>query len=256
VDFEDGQVKVTSSENGAEVTLGGEGAEMPKDWPAAFPLYPGATLKLSYLRKEDGGSRVVMLTATEVPDKLIAFYRAKSLAEGFSLVSEQRTPGNWTQSYVTATRSFNLAVQGAAASLDVSLQLMEGRSNSIPQAAEVYWQGVDGLPPAWPLELLPPYPDGSINAAAYMPEEGVLKYRIQLITARPATAVHDFYRRAALKAGLIELKLDGVNAAISRSYEGKVGRLEVNCMAGASDTKVVLTLRVPLPTVAASEPSS
>lgn len=240
VDFNAGAVTVTSAENGAQVTLGGAGTSMPAGWPAEFPLYPGAKVSLSFERKEDGGSRVVLLSSGDSDEKLIAFYGARALAQGFKLAKEKRSAGHWSREYVTASRNFNLSAQQSGQGYDLSLQLLEGRKNSLPSAPEVYWQGVAGFPPGWPEKLLPAYPGAAPDALASLATEGGLKYRLQFSTAREAPAVQKFYREQARAAGLQPQDPDP--ASPTQVYEGPAGHLEVSCFDAEGQRKAVLTL--------------
>lgn len=239
VEYKDGAVTVTSGENGAELRLGGAGLSMPDGWPAAFPLYPGARVSLSYQRTEEGGSRVVMLASSDPAEKLIEFYAQKAAAEGFVLASEKRSPGAWLQDYVTASRAFNIAVQDSASGVDVSLQLMEGRHNSLPAVAEIYWRGVDALPPDWPAERLPRLPGSTVEAAASMADAAGLKYRLQFTSPRPLEEVQAFYHDAAVACGLTP---DPAGAGGPTAvYSGVAGQLELSCFTAAGGNKYLAT---------------
>lgn len=240
VEYKDGAVTVTSSENGAQVTLGGAGTAMPAGWPAAFPLFPGAKVSLSFLREEDGGSQVVMLSSAAPPEELLDFYSAKAAAEGFVLSSEKRGPGSWARDFLTPTRAFNLAVQDSAAGVDVSLQLMEGRSNQLPAAPEIYWQGINALPPGWPAKALPALPGSSIEACASMPDGMRMKYRLQFASTRPPDEVQAFYRDLATAQGLSPTREQSSEATLV--FEGRPGKLELSCFEAAESDKYLVTL--------------
>lgn len=88
----DGESKLTikSDKGSAEISTGKDGTALP----AGFTLYPGATvtssMRMSSEEKGQSGT-VLSFESADMPDKIVAFYRATAEKAGYKIGSEMKT---------------------------------------------------------------------------------------------------------------------------------------------------------------------
>jgi hypothetical protein len=77
-----GGITIKDEKNGA-VVQAGAGATVPKDWPSAIPVYPGATVQAAMATPQ---GKTLHLVTTDGPDKVVAFYTSKLPGKQTALV--------------------------------------------------------------------------------------------------------------------------------------------------------------------------
>lgn len=105
IQTEDGEVTYDIDNQGEDVSVdmtgpGGEhvtmrsGNEAVEGMPDGFSVYPGSTVVTSTsVNTTDGSGVLVVLTTSDAPEKVIAFYRQQAEAAGVTIDGEMNTNG-------------------------------------------------------------------------------------------------------------------------------------------------------------------
>ena len=111
---------VAPTENPAGTPASGNPSTTPgatMSLPADLPQYPGATVKTQT-------DQMVMLTTSDAPDKVIAFYNQAMLQAGFTIINSMKENSIATQTWVRGQLQIIVAImpQGSSTQIVVSAQ--------------------------------------------------------------------------------------------------------------------------------------
>lgn len=122
VDLSGGQVKVTGKEDGKEFSFQASdkgGVELPNDFPADIPRYPGATVMSSMVQ---GDAMVMVNLQTGDPiAEVYAFYGRKLRSGGWEIVTEVTMPEMRMVSGKKGERQASVTVHGGEGKTDISV---------------------------------------------------------------------------------------------------------------------------------------
>lgn len=234
-DTKDGQAfTITGAEGELEFNVT-EADELPADWPAAFPEYPGSTIE-----------SVQSINMPEIRQQMVTLHTADTIKQVLDFYADAAQKAGYTQEMrfvsddggqVGFVKGVHRLIAIAAVEEDMTAVTLQSitsseadsetpeeepiqdpatdADNTDPEAG-LNTPGVPGftfaegsLPEDFPSELIPSYEAATIQQAAFSTTEGML---MQTATAEP-TAILDFYKSHFESLGYRQsgtIEMDGI----------------------------------------------
>lgn len=224
VEIDGDQVKIATEDGGVQTIAAGSG-EFPEGWPASLPQYPGS--KITAGSKNSQGEHVayaISLSTGDGPGLVMAYYKEKALAAGFTLQSTISDGGRFADHYTSPEWNFNIGCTSEGNTTSVTLMLGTSGEGISTEGGEPLSMHSGKLPAGFPVDVVQVYPGAEIDNAASRGQEHLLTMK----TADAPEAVFKFYEGYLTGSGWNKAAAADSEGTSMRSFEGEPGEIVVN----------------------------
>jgi hypothetical protein len=265
-DTKDGQAfTITGAEGELEFNVT-EADELPADWPAAFPEYPGSTIEsVQSINMQEIQQQIVTLHTADTIKQVLDFYADAAQKAGYT--QEMRFVSD-DGGQIGFVKGVHRLIAIAAAEEDMTAVTLQSITSSEADAETseeepIQDPATDGaeddtesdseaglnspgtpditfaegsLPEDFPSELIPSYEAATIQQAAYSTTEGML---MQTATAEP-TEILDFYKSHFESLGYRQsgtIEMDGI---LMHQYENNGKNITVSIQPSEETNQITI----------------
>jgi len=231
-----GQSETGGQGSSASAAAGG-GTQLPEGWPASLPVYPNSEIVAAYSTGSGADQAfAVNLNTSATPEMVMAFYKEKALAAGFTQVNAVNDPERSFAHFTGEAWNFNVTCTASNGTTGVMLALGATGAEGGAKSGEGHsgWEDGEGgestesnsggQPESDIADILKQYPGGQIDNTVTRGAEHLMTQR----TTDTADAVVKFYTDYFTGRGwVLEASIDS-DAGMMRSFTGAAGQLTLN----------------------------
>lgn len=203
---------------------------VPPEWPQdTLPMYPDAELTASnYNLGGPEAGCVLNLSTTEDGESVLKFYQEHALAAGYEQQSYVAASDSGAAYFTSEEQSFNAGYRLEDGQTLITLMLIK----SVPEDMPVAFAGSGQLPPNFPSDVLPLFPDATVLNAENLPMDNFLDLHTDAKLKEVLKFYKAFYAENGFKVLVDEQKKDYVHYV----FEHEAGGVVLNLNTEPDDT--------------------